>query len=437
MLRILVTDKKALFFKFQTDTFVRRTKNIAMDKTLLNDDEVRDTGLVLNSEDSIIQDEKEIIFSDKNIPHIRNDDKQLQEFIPESSLKNDADISHDEKKCENNLDNSNLSEQKSKRFSGNGNKGTESIKQEFNENLNNETELNKDIHEKAKDKFEIQNSDISQKTNSFELLKAPATTHGCESLISNGIKENGGNNLINSKPDSIPKTHTQCNNGKIGEIKDIEKRNVREYDEDTACGLGIFKSRWLQPFATARVFVILYSMMGILQSAYYTTLIGSLSTLEKRFAFKSKVSGVIMSVDEITPVLLGMIIGYYATKVNRPRMIAVGMLLSAGCCFVSCLPYFIYGSMRILRFNDMKNNTGSEFCDSNIETESCDPDRPQNLFAVLLLIFGSFLKGFGNLVYYTVGLSYLDDNTSKKSTPIYFGKLQLNHFQLYFIFYIA
>lgn len=408
-----------------------------MDKTLLDDDEITDTGLVLNDEDSIIQDEKEIIFSEKNITQNRKHDKQLQEFIPENAFKKETDISREEVKCENNLEYSNSSEQNSKVFSCNGNKGTESTKAPFNENLSNETEQNKYIGGIANETFETPDSDLFQKTNGLQLLNAHDTTHGCENLINNTIKENGGSNVINSKLDSLPKGHIKCNNEKNKERKDIEKRIIRECDEDTACGFEMFKPRWLQSFATARVFVILYSMMGILQSAYYTTLIGSLSTLEKRFAFKSKISGVIMSVDEITPVLLGMIIGYYATKVHRPRMISIGMLLSSGCCFVSCLPYFIYGPMRILGFNDINSNTGPKFCDSNIETESCDPDRPQNLFAVLLLIVGSFLKGFGNLVYYTVGLSYLDDNTSKKSTPIYLGKLQLKHFLYYFIFYIV
>lgn len=395
-----------------------------MDKTLLDEDEIRDTGLVLNDKNSIIQDENEIVFSDRNITHTRKHDKLLQEFIPESYFKKEADISLDEKKCGNNLDYSNSSEQNSKVISCNGNKGTESTKTVFNEGLSDETEQNKYSGRIAKETFETPNSNFLEKTNNFEVLNVHDTTHDCGTLISNNIKENDGNNVLNSKFGSLSIGHTQYDSKKNKERNGIEKQNMSEYDEDTSCGFEIFKPRWLQSFATARAFVILYSVMGVLQSAYYSTLIGSLSTLEKRFAFKSKISGVIMSVDEITPVLLGMIIGYYATKVHRPRMISVGMLLSSGCCFVSCLPYFIYGSMRIPYFNDINNNTGPNFCDSKTETEYCDPDRPQNLFAVLLLIFGSFLKGFGNLVYYTVGLSYLDDNTSKKSTPIYLGKLQ-------------
>lgn len=407
-----------------------------MDKTLLDEGEIRETGLILNDEDSIIQDENEIVFSDKNVTHTRNHDKQLQEFIPENSFKKKADISPDEEKCENNLDYRNSSEQNSKVLSCNGSTGTESTKTVFNEGLSDETEQNKYSGRIAKETFETPNSNVLEKTNSFKVLNVYDTTHDCETLISNNIKENGGINVLNSKLGSLSNGHTQCDSEKNKERKGIEKQNIREYDEDTSCGFAIFKPRWLQSFATARAFVILYSMMGVLQSAYYSTLIGSLSTLEKRFAFKSKVSGVIMSVDEITPVLLGIIIGYYATKVHRPRMISIGMLLSSGCCFVSCLPYFIYGPMRIPNFNDINSNTGPNFCDSKTETEYCDPDRPQNLFAVLLLIFGSFLKGFGNLVYYTVGLSYLDDNTSKKSTPIYLGKLQLNYLQFYIISYI-
>ncbi|KAG8187152.1 hypothetical protein JTE90_020030 [Oedothorax gibbosus] len=59
---------------------------------------------------------------------------------------------------------------------------------------------------------------------------------------------------------------------------------------------------------------------------------------------------------------------------------------------------------------------------ADVKVEECDEDdRPPTLAAVLFLMLGSFLKGFGNLAYYAVGLAYMDDNAKKKNTPIYFA----------------
>lgn len=206
--------------------------------------------------------------------------------------------------------------------------------------------------------------------------------------------------------------------------QEMNKNDPRyDLDPDVICGLGCFKPKWIQKYATARVYLVLYSIIGIFSGSYYTYLIGSMSTLEKRFAFKSKTSGSIMMLDEITPLFLGVIVGYFGGKTHRPRMVGFGMLLSSICCFVSALPYFIYGPGTHLTFSNAKNSTtGIELCDADIKEENCDSDdRPPTLAAILFLMCGSFLKGFGNLAYYAVGLAYMDDNAKKKNTPIYFA----------------
>ncbi|GFY64174.1 solute carrier organic anion transporter family member 3A1 [Trichonephila inaurata madagascariensis] len=210
--------------------------------------------------------------------------------------------------------------------------------------------------------------------------------------------------------------------------KKIEQEMIKhdpryDLDPDTVCGMGCFKPQWIQKYATARVYLVLYSIIGIFSGSYYTYLIGSMSTLEKRFAFKSKTSGLIMMLDEITPLFLGIIVGYFGGKTHRPRMVGFGMTLSSICCFVSALPYFIYGPGTHLTFSNVQNSTkGIELCDMEIKEENCDSDdRPPTLAAILFLMCGSFLKGFGNLAYYAVGLAYMDDNAKKKNTPIYFA----------------
>lgn len=68
---------------------------------------------------------------------------------------------------------------------------------------------------------------------------------------------------------------------------------------------------------------------------------------------------------------------------------------------------------------EYKIKDSSKLCLANKETEDCD-----ELFSIipLMLIFLSqFILGIGNTIYYSLGQSYLDDNTKKTNTPIMFA----------------
>ncbi|XP_035215736.1 solute carrier organic anion transporter family member 74D-like, partial [Stegodyphus dumicola] len=253
--------------------------------------------------------------------------------------------------------------------------------------------------------------------------------------------------LLNGKEETYPEPHFDENETKLNneielkpaaeypesdyvsaspiELKDQvfnEIAETAECDEDTVCGIGIFRPKWLQKWATSEVYLALYSIIGVLQGTYYTYLVSAITTLEKRFAFKTKVSGTIMMADEISPLILGPLVGYFGGKFHRPRIVALGMLLSALCCFVSALPYFIYGTAKDLTSVSVHGKTGPELCTSDVKEEFCESDdRPPTMAAVLFLFLGSFLKGFGNLAYYAVGLTYMDDNTKKKNSPVFFA----------------
>ncbi|GBL94511.1 hypothetical protein AVEN_235608-2 [Araneus ventricosus] len=128
-----------------------------------------------------------------------------------------------------------------------------------------------------------------------------------------------------------------------------------------------------------------------------------------------------MMVDEVTPVFMGALIGYFGGLAHRPRMFAIGMLVTALCCFVSALPYFIYGRTQHLSSLNIKNDTEVELCESEIRRESClAEDRPPTIAAIVMLMIAGLLKGFGNLSYHAVGLSFLDDSAKKKNASLYF-----------------
>ncbi|XP_022237016.1 solute carrier organic anion transporter family member 4A1-like, partial [Limulus polyphemus] len=193
--------------------------------------------------------------------------------------------------------------------------------------------------------------------------------------------------------------------------------------EDTLCGVGTCTPGWLQRFADPKIYLLNFCALGVIQGAYFTYFIGVVSTLEKRFAFESKISGIIMIADNLSPILTSILIGYYGSSGHRPRWVAGGMIIVVISCLVSALPYFIFGpALHLLsKTSDIVNGTQHEFCDRVGNDTNCDTEHLSSTFpAVSIFFIGNFLNGFGSNAFYTLGTPYLDDNVKKKDSPLYF-----------------
>ncbi|KFM75768.1 Solute carrier organic anion transporter family member 5A1, partial [Stegodyphus mimosarum] len=196
--------------------------------------------------------------------------------------------------------------------------------------------------------------------------------------------------------------------------------------KDEMCGIGSCTPRWLQRFADPKVYLLVFCTLGILQGAYFTYFIGVITTLEKRFAFESKVTGVIMIADNLSPIFTSLLFGYYGGKANKPKLIAGSMILVIISCFASAIPYFIYGpGLHILSKSvDSLSKINREYCDLEDRNEGCNPSQVASLHpAVIILFIANFLNGFGYTAFYTVGTPYLDDNVKKKNSPLYFSAM--------------
>lgn len=54
--------------------------------------------------------------------------------------------------------------------------------------------------------------------------------------------------------------------------------------------------------------------------------------------------GIILSGNEISQILLSLILTYFGGQRNRPRWIAWGVVFSAMSCFILAWPHFLYGA---------------------------------------------------------------------------------------------
>ncbi|UYV61530.1 hypothetical protein LAZ67_1005174, partial [Cordylochernes scorpioides] len=204
-----------------------------------------------------------------------------------------------------------------------------------------------------------------------------------------------------------------------------EAGNTTEQDgDDPVCDVRKSRSTcFLQNLASPKTFTLLLSILGFLHGAYFTYLIGILSTIEKRYSYESKISGLILIADNISPIFISSLIGFFSRRSNRSHLVAWCMLPVVFANILFALPYFIYGSSSQFDFRDGPKDT-TQFCDiytSSIE-EKCTIDVSiiQTIVVIGLFFLGAFFRGFGSTAFYTIGMPFLDDNIEKKNSPFYY-----------------
>ncbi|KAK8787516.1 hypothetical protein V5799_022716 [Amblyomma americanum] len=218
----------------------------------------------------------------------------------------------------------------------------------------------------------------------------------------------------------------------------VDDAYERETDSDFMCGILGYRPPWLQRFAKAYYFLLFYTLFGIFQGALKAYLNGCISTIERKFGLTGKTFGIILIADNISALFASLLIGYYATKISRPKIISFGVWISVLGCFCSVLPYLIYGPGFINHggsTSDTKTQAVSlsmasqlKFCTKVENNDSDGPGvvsdeapAPTAIVAVFLLFLANFLNGIGGTAFYIAGATYTDDNVKKKNSPVYFS----------------
>nr|CAD7433520.1 unnamed protein product [Timema monikensis] len=204
--------------------------------------------------------------------------------------------------------------------------------------------------------------------------------------------------------------------------------------DNSWCGWGsCFHPSWMQKFNRPGWYLIVFGLYGWIQcmAGFYFT--STIPTIEKRFKLPSKITGIIMSGNDVSIVMLSLTLSYYGSKRNRPLLMGVGGVITAMSCFLVALPHFIYGPGQDalaltkefwdqeydnLTVSQIKEDTS--LCMKGRHREVCTDDDLAGEFSFLLvaiLFFSQFVLGIGWTLFQTLGQTYLDDNTDKKKTP--------------------
>lgn len=210
--------------------------------------------------------------------------------------------------------------------------------------------------------------------------------------------------------------------------------------EGDSCGIGTWRPQWMQLFATPLFFMINMAVVGIIQGMTSSLFFSSISTFERRYAFDSKISAIILVSDNVAEMILNPIVGYFGIRFNRARCIAIGEMILSASCFLTALPFLIYGSTSHLQevvdddsvefllplpFPSIKQNNFQMCPITDRSHLDCSSGQGATLWpAVCFLVIGSFARGLGYTCYFVIGFPYLDDNLKKKQTPMYLSIMQ-------------
>ncbi|XP_055379740.1 solute carrier organic anion transporter family member 74D-like isoform X2 [Condylostylus longicornis] len=221
-------------------------------------------------------------------------------------------------------------------------------------------------------------------------------------------------------------------------LKQLFAKPDMPLSEDTTCGFWIFKGSFLQRFANKKAYVIIYGIVGLIFSMTYAYFNGTITTIEKRFKIPSKSTGIITVGNDISQLFVSAALSYYAGKGHRPRWIGIGLITIVAFCFLTALPHFIYGPgedalMLTKEYGTQADVNLTEVQEKQKKQMMCNKDDDAvscisgdgNLAPQIMLFMAQFISGIGGSLYYTLGVSYMDDNIKKSKTP---ALLSLSYF---------
>lgn len=119
-----------------------------------------------------------------------------------------------------------------------------------------------------------------------------------------------------------------------------------DFDEDTRCGFGFIRGKWMQKLASKKVFIVVHALTGMVTSSGFYYYSGTLTTLEKHYKFTSAQMGYIGAIYDVVATIVSLIVPYYCSKrrISFPKCMGFATLLFAISFFIYILPFILYGA---------------------------------------------------------------------------------------------
>ena len=227
--------------------------------------------------------------------------------------------------------------------------------------------------------------------------------------------------------------------------KNVKKTDdsLPEVDSDThfRCGWFCFEPQCCQCFASALWVCLCLTVGNTFISGTYNGLSGSAQTsIETRFGLTSAQSSWIVTSYDISNILTGVALIFLCSKQSshKPRWIAAGLVTASVGCIIYTLPHFISdvyqpGELNTNQDITCSNKTGQEdVCESNdvskysardvlSDQAPAEMSTLENNKYMGVFIVARMLLGCGAAPMHLLGLTFLDDCSTKSAFSFYSG----------------
>ncbi|KAI3421311.1 hypothetical protein GPALN_014930 [Globodera pallida] len=228
------------------------------------------------------------------------------------------------------------------------------------------------------------------------------------------------------------------------------EQEINVLANETKCGIGSWRPKWLQKFARKEWMLILLCWFCAIQGMIVNGLFpSSISTIERRFQFSTSTLGRIMQFYDFGYVLFCIPVSYFGGRHSKSTGLGAGLLLMSLGSLVFTLPHFLAEpyttSYQIENIglsqctNDFLNRSAmfGEFPSNGTESlidqqqqvtgfealQACpSPENQPGTFRyVFLFCLAHFMHGVGATPLYTIGVSYIDENVGPALSSLYIG----------------
>ncbi|XP_078038214.1 organic anion transporting polypeptide 26F isoform X4 [Augochlora pura] len=211
------------------------------------------------------------------------------------------------------------------------------------------------------------------------------------------------------------------------EIKPEAPKELDRTTDNLKCGWFWFRPRYLQRFRTAKWALFWLCWTGAIQGIVVNGFVNVvITTIERRFGLRSSQTGLIAGGYDIASFLLLVPVSYLGgrSKASKPRYIGVGVLVLGIGSLLFASPHYLAGPYRGGQQSDSicqrVTNTSSRTVSCSGSAGQADQEPYSGLYLSIFLV-AQLLHGAGSAPFYTLGVTYLDENVSKKMSSVYLG----------------
>ncbi|XP_049773044.1 solute carrier organic anion transporter family member 4A1 isoform X2 [Schistocerca cancellata] len=192
---------------------------------------------------------------------------------------------------------------------------------------------------------------------------------------------------------------------------------------DARCGWCFFRPRLLQRFRTAKWVLFWLCWAGAMQGMVVNGFVNVvITTIERRFGLRSSQSGLVAGGYDIASFACLVPVTYLGGRAgaSKPRWLGAGVALMGLGSLLFAAPHFAVGPYRGAAHR-------ADTCAPHNATDALGSCREQSAESehlssyVWLFLLGQLLHGAGASPLYTLGVTFIDENVSKKMSSVYLG----------------